>query len=75
MAKYINKPAKNVNKPAKYVKKPLDQFDAVPVDTCCCPSVVVYLVESECLVLNNTGCPDWQLCQSGVFPMNRKEDY
>lgn len=73
MATYIRKAVKadKVQKPVNTVPK---NKGCGPVDTCCCPSVIVYLIEAECLNLNNSACPDWQFCQSGIVA-SREEDY
>lgn len=42
-------------------------------DQCCCPLIVVYLIETECLNINNAGCPDWQFCQPGIVTRGEEE--
>lgn len=34
---------------------------------CCCPRLIIYLIETECLTINNAGCPDWTFCQNGLL--------
>lgn len=29
---------------------------------CCCPRVVVYMIETDCLNINNAACPGWVMC-------------
>ncbi len=35
---------------------------------CCCPLIVLYLIEAQCLNINNAACPDWDFCQDGLIP-------
>ncbi len=32
---------------------------------CCCPVVVVYLVYTDCVTINNGACADWSFCVTG----------
>lgn len=29
---------------------------------CCCPFIVIYLIETQCLNINNAGCTGQQFC-------------
>ncbi len=33
---------------------------------CCCPLIVVYLIETQCLNINNASCPDWRFCGNNI---------
>jgi len=37
---------------------------------CCCPLIVLYLIDARCLNINNAGCPGWQFCGVGYGPVN-----
>lgn len=32
-------------------------------DGCCCPQVILYLVSTNCLTVQNGACPDWEFCR------------
>jgi hypothetical protein len=37
---------------------------------CCCPNIVVYLIWTNCVTINNGACPDWDFCEPS-FNYNR----
>lgn len=57
------------------IQEPEEQWlkkkhNSAPVAQCCCPSVVIYLIETDCLNINNGGCPGWIFCNGNLIPPN-----
>lgn len=32
-------------------------------DECCCPEMVVYLIFTDCVTINNGACEEWEFCK------------
>lgn len=32
-------------------------------DECCCPEIVVYLIFTDCVTINNSACDNWEFCK------------